>query len=87
MQLITELDHWGKFEAEMLKAGEDVRRIRDEEQREELNEYMKDLNVTESTEQGTELFDLNDINSVNGDLDKFFSNSFKKSHKYVFTKL
>jgi len=25
---ISELDHWGKFEAEMLKAGEDIREIR-----------------------------------------------------------
>ena len=43
---ISELDHWGKFEAEMIQAGKDIRKIRDEERDAELLEYTKDLNTT-----------------------------------------
>jgi len=59
---ISELDHWGKFEAEMLKAGEDIREIRNYGRVMELNEYAQNLNTTMSgAEDMTGLFNFNDL--------------------------
>ena len=44
VQHISELDHWGHFEAEMLEAGEEIRKIR----KEESEKYLKKNGFTSS---------------------------------------
>lgn len=49
VQYISELDHWGKFEAEMVQAGEDLKKIEEEEERLrdiELHDFTSGLNRT-----------------------------------------
>jgi len=46
--LISELDHWGQFEAEMYQAGKDIRNIHEEERLRnlELDDFTQQLNST-----------------------------------------
>lgn len=84
---MSELDHWGKFEAEMLQAGEDIRRIRDEERESELLEYTKELNTTQ-TDYATELSFMPNMQGLAKiDVDKCLIENYKKDHAYICVKL
>tara|TARA_B110000285_G_C14569086_1_gene357053 strand:+ start:34 stop:375 length:342 start_codon:yes stop_codon:yes gene_type:complete len=54
---ISDLDHWGKYESEMLQAGEEIRQIKREAYARdiELQDFTSQFNTTQSFKEETEL--------------------------------
>ena len=54
---ISELDHWGKYESEMLQVGEEIRQIKREAyaRDQELEDFTSQFNTTQSFKEETEL--------------------------------